>query len=480
MTLEVIILAAGQGTRMRSSMAKVLHTVGGKPMLQHVIEAANSLEPSKIHVVIGHDGEQVQSVIEQAIDGAAERAAASYQQRDSHKPGHKLGEKIAWVTQQQQLGTGHAVMQAMPAVDLDATVLLLYGDTPLISTQTLKSLIATENQLRILTATMENPFGLGRIVRNDQGNVIRIVEQKDASASEARIRECNTGFMAGPASLIARGLTRLDSDNAQQEFYLTDLIGHSVAAGFDIAACQPGTVEETLGINSQADLARAERIFQMNQAQRLLEQGVCLRDPTRFDIRGNGEFGRDCVLDINIILEGDVVIGDSCHIGANTIIRNSRVGNHCRIEANCVIDNAIIGERCKIGPFARLRPEAELDSDVHVGNFVEIKKSRIGQGSKANHLSYVGDSTVGKGVNIGAGVITCNYDGAGKHQTVIGDNVFVGSNSQLVAPVTIGDGATIGAGSTITQDVAAAVLAVSRARQRSIDGWVRPVRKRTE
>ena len=370
-------------------------------------------------------------------------------------------------------------MQAMPAVDDAAMVLLLYGDTPLITPQTLKSLLAVggENRLGLLTAEMENPTGLGRIVRDERGRVVRIVEEKDADDAQRQIRECNTGFIAAPAALIKAGLAKLDDDNAQKELYLTDLVGHAAAAGVEIAACQPAALEETLGVNSQADLARVERIHQMNQARRLLEQGVCLRDPARFDVRGRCAFGRDCVVDVNVILEGRVVVGDGCAIGANSIVRNSSIGAGSVIEANCVIEDAVIGERCTVGPFARLRPQTELGGGARVGNFVEIKKSRVGQGSKINHLSYVGDSDLGAGVNVGAGVITCNYDGADKHRTVIGDDVFVGSNSQLVAPLAIGAGATIGAGSTITEDVAAGTLAVGRAKQTAVEGWTRPVKK---
>ena len=463
MPLEVIILAAGEGVRMRSSLPKTLHAIGGRPMLAHVIETLDSLVPGRIHVVVGHQGARVKSAIENLM-------------------GKKTAGKINWVTQKKQLGTGHAVLQAMPAVNA-STLLLLYADTPLITAETLRALTSVENgaenRLALLTVSVENPAGLGRIVRDEGGAVVRIVEEKDATDAQRQIRECNAGVIAGPAGLIRAELAKLDSDNAQKELYLTDIIGHAAAGGVEIVACQPGAVEETVGVNSQADLARVERIYQLNQARALLEQGVRLRDPARFDLRGRCEFGRDCEVDINVILEGDVAVGEGCKIGANSIVRNSRIGAGSVIEANCVIDSAVIGAGCKIGPFARLRPQAELGRDVHIGNFVEVKKSRIGRGSKANHLSYVGDSTLGDEVNIGAGVITCNYDGVNKHPTVIGDGVFVGSNSQLVAPLTIGAGATIGAGSTITEDVAAQTLAVSRVRQRAIAGWTRPRRRRS-
>lgn len=480
MILEAIILAAGEGVRMRSTLPKALHSVGGRPMLAHVIEAVTALGPAKIHVVVGDHGEAMKAAVERDLADAhcAVRDCAG----DGNDPVDKIAiDRINWVTQKKRLGTGHAALQAMPAVDGAATVLLLYGDTPLISAQTLKSLLAAGAQNRglgLLTAERENPAGLGRIVRDDRGKVIGIVEEKDADNAHRKIRECNTGFIAGRAALIEAELAKLDNDNAQKEFYLTDIIGHAAAAGVEITDCRPGTVEETLGVNSHADLARVERIYQMNRARNLLEQGVCLRDPSRFDVRGRCEFGRDCVVDVNVILEGYVVIADQCTIGANTIVRNSRIGAGSVIEANCVIEDAVLGARCTIGPFARLRPQTKLGNDARIGNFVEIKKSSIGQGAKVNHLSYLGDSTLGKGVNIGAGVITCNYDGADKHRTVIGDEVFVGSNSQLVAPLTIGDGATIGAGSTITEDVAKGALAIGRARQTTVDGWTRPAARR--
>lgn len=484
MILEAIILAAGEGVRMRSTLPKALHTVGGRPMLAHVVEAANALGPAKIHVVVGRQAGAVQAALERAL---SDQPYAGQGRADQSRAPSKIIDKINWVTQEKPLGTGHAALQAIPAVNRAATVLLLYGDTPLISAPTLRPLIAAAGnppgRLGLLTAEMDNstrpgPAGLGRIVRDDRGKVVRIVEEKDASDAHRQIRECNTGFIAAPAAVIEAGLAKLDNDNAQKEFYLTDIVAHAAAAGVEITACRPGTVEETLGVNSQADLAQVERIFQANQARDLLEQGVRLRDPSRFDLRGYCEFGRDCVVDVNVILEGRVVIGDRCAIGANTIVRNSRIGAGSVIEANCVIDDAVIGARCTIGPFARLRPQTELDGGARIGNFVEIKKSRVGRGCKINHLSYVGDSDVGKGVNIGAGVITCNYDGAAKHRTIIGDDVFVGSGSQLVAPLAIGDGATIGAGSTITEGVAGKTLAVGRARQITVDGWTRPAGKR--
>ena len=491
MILEAIILAAGEGVRMRSTLPKALHPVGGRPMLAHVVEAANALEPAKIHLVVGRHGDAVRVALEDALANPAMSNPNDAGQNRTAAKATRIIDKINWVTQKKPLGTGHAAQQAMPAVNKAATVLLLYGDTPLISASTLRSLIAAADhspgRLGLLTAEMDNPAGaglagfeptgLGRIVRDHCGKVVRIVEEKDADDETRKIRECNTGFIAAPAAVIAAGLAKLENNNAQKEFYLTDIVAHAAAAGVEITTCHPCAVDETLGVNSQADLARVERIFQGNQARDLLEQGVRLRDPSRFDLRGRCEFGRDCVVDVNVILEGRVVIGDQCVIGANAIVRNSRIGAGSVIEANCVIDDAVIGARCTIGPFARLRPQTELDDGARIGNFVEIKKSRVGRNSKINHLSYVGDSDLGTGVNIGAGVITCNYDGAEKHRTVIGDDVFVGSNSQLVAPLVIGDGATIGAGSTITESVAGKTLAVGRARQTTVDGWARPAGK---
>lgn len=467
--LEAIILAAGDGARMRSTLPKTLHAVGGRPMLAHIIEAVNSLMPATIHIVVGRQGEQVKSAIAEVF--AQSRHA-------EHADGDAL-RRINWVTQSEPLGSGHAALQALPAVDPTATVLLLYGDTPLLGAQTLRSLAASggASDLGLLTATVDDPTGLGRIVRDRRGAIVRIVEERDADEAHRQIRECNAGCLAAPAAVLADALAKLDNDNAQGEFYLTDVVAHAIAAGVEVVSCQPGAVAETFGVNSRADLARVERLFQAGQARRLLEEGVTLRDPARLDVRGRCEFGRDCVVDVNVILEGRVVIGDDCALGANVIIRNSRIGDGCVIEANSVIDNAVVGARCRIGPFARLRPQSQLEDGVHIGNFVEIKKSRLGSGVKANHLSYVGDSALGRGVNIGAGVITCNYDGRDKHRTVIGDDVFVGANSELVAPLAIGDGATIGAGSTITEDVAAEALAVGRAKQKTVRGWTRPAKK---
>ncbi len=504
MTLEAIILAAGEGTRMRSALPKPLHPIGGKPMLAHVIVAAAALKPAKIHVVLGHHAEVVQTATESAMAEfrRAERYGNSDESDDKSadaggKNVDRSGDHIDlnWIIQRSQLGTGHALLQAMPAVHARATVLVLYGDTPLIRAPTLRALLAAgraiepgdenlgdehsphPNWFNILTADMDDPTGLGRILRDADERVVGIVEERDASAPQRRIRECNTGFIAAPAAVLRRALAKLDNHNAQREFYLTDLLGHAAGAGARIEACQPATAQETFGVNSQVDLARVERIHQLRCAHALLENGVRLCDPARFEVRGWCQFGRDCVVDVNVILEGRVVVGDDCRIGAGAIIRDSVIGAGSLIEAHCVIDGAVIGARCRIGPFARLRPQSTLAEAARIGNFVEIKQSHIGPGSKVNHLSYVGDSSVGTGVNIGAGVITCNYDGARKHRTVIGDDVFVGSNSQLVAPLAIGAGATIGAGSTITKNVAAATLALSRPKQTAIANWSRPRKK---
>ncbi len=467
MNLEIIILAGGQGTRMRSNRPKALHLIGGAPMLHHVITAANALAPQQIHVVVGAHGERVKAALKHAHAG-------------------ETMPNLNWVAQAAPRGSGHAAQQAMPGVADAAMVLILYSDTPLIGAPTLRSLLAaahaqSESQsLALLTARVENPTGLGRIVRDARGKVTGIVEQKDADSAQQQIRECNTGVLAGRADIIKAALARVDNRNAAQEFYLTDVIAHAVAAGVEIATCQPrgaAAVAETIGVNCSLDLMRAERIFQARQARDLLAQGVRLRDAARLDVRGRCQFGRDCEVDINVILEGAVEVGAQCKIGANTIVRDSRIGAGSIIEANCVIEQAVIGARCVIGPFARLRPHTQIAAETRIGNFVEIKQSHIGQGSKINHLSYVGDSELGVGVNIGAGVITCNYDGANKHRTRIGDDVLIGANSQLVAPLVIGDGATIGAGSTITKNVAAKKLALSRARQSTVPGWARPVKK---
>jgi bifunctional UDP-N-acetylglucosamine pyrophosphorylase/glucosamine-1-phosphate N-acetyltransferase len=444
MPLEIIILAAGQGTRMRSGLPKVLHPVAARPMLAHVLETANNLAPSAIHVVIGHGAEQVKERIQPEL-------------------------AINWVVQEQQLGTGHAVDQAMPMVDPSATVLILYGDVPLIGQATLQGLIEqAQSGMALLTVMLEQPKGYGRILRNSQGRVTAIVEEKDANEAQRQIREGNSGILCCQAAALGDWLRRLDNDNAQGEYYLTDVIAMAVADGVAVEGVIASDCHEVAGINDRMQLAAIERIYQRRCAERLMQQGVSMLDPARFDLRGELSCGSDVEIDANVIIEGKVIIGNRVRIGANVMLKNTRIGDDVVIEPMSLIDGAEIGDGCQIGPFARLRPGSELAAKARIGNFVEVKKSRIGQGSKVNHLSYIGDTEMGAGVNIGAGTITCNYDGANKHQTIIGDNAFIGSDSQLVAPVSIGAGATIGAGSTITSDAPAGGLTLSRTKQRSL------------
>ncbi|MDO9371346.1 MAG: bifunctional UDP-N-acetylglucosamine diphosphorylase/glucosamine-1-phosphate N-acetyltransferase GlmU [Gammaproteobacteria bacterium] len=452
MGLSVIILAAGQGTRMRSALPKVLHPLAGRPLLEHVIHTAHELDAQGVHVVYGYGGD------------AVPRALAHL---DAH-----------WVEQAEQLGTGHAVMQAMPFVADDDTVLVLYGDVPLIGAATLRRLLAAASSegLGLLTVYQHDPSGYGRIVRDDGRKVTRIVEEKDATADERTINEINTGMIAAPAVRMRGWLARLENNNVQKEFYLTDVIALAVQDGRMINTVEPDKVAEVMGVNNKAQLAELERYYQHRQAERLMEQGITLLDPLRFDLRGDLSAGRDVTIDVNVIMEGRVTLGHRVRIGPHVVIRNTKIGDDVEILSHCMIDDAVIESGCRIGPFARIRPETKLAAGVHIGNFVEIKKSAVGAGSKINHLSYVGDATLGRDVNIGAGTITCNYDGANKHQTIIEDGVFIGSDTQLVAPVTVGAHATIGAGSTITQDVPPEVLAVSRAKQSTVPGWKRPVK----
>lgn len=452
--MEIIILAAGQGTRMRSALPKVLHPLGGAPLLQHVINTARALQADAIHVVYGHGGDRVRTVL-------------------SDTP-------VQWVEQAEQLGTGHAVAQALPAIVDSQTVLILYGDVPLISAGTLGALAAPAMQgdLGMLTALLDNPFGYGRILRDDTGRVTGIVEEKDASETQREIREVNTGFLAANAGRLKQWVDGLSTGNAQGEYYLTDVIGLAANEGVAIHTLQPDSLFEVLGVNDRVQLAALERHYQFQQAEALMRAGVTVRDPSRIDVRGKLALGCDSIVDVNVVFEGEVVIGERVRIGPNCFIRDSRIGDDVVIHANCVIEEADIGADSRIGPFARLRPDTHLAEQVHVGNFVEIKKSEVARGSKINHLSYVGDTTIGSRVNIGAGTITCNYDGANKHRTVIGDDVFIGSDSQLVAPVTVGDGATIGAGSTITRDAPPGELTLSRGKQETRKGWKRPVKKK--
>ena len=458
MPVEIIILAAGQGKRMQSDLPKVLHSVGGKPMLQHLLETASKLKPKRIHVVVGHAKKQVISTIEKCMPALAS------------------GNLINWVEQKKQLGTGHAVKQALPAIKENPSVLILNGDCPLISVKTLRRITRLKQgkQLNLLTVTLDDPTGMGRIVRDQKNKITGIVEEKDTDAQQKKIRETNTNCLCVNRENLWNWLSSVNRKNAQKEYYLTDVIASSVKDGATVKSINPDVHTETLGVNNKTDLSRLERIYQLNNAEMLMNQGVTLLDPHRFDLRGTCKFGNDCVVDINVILQGHVRVGNAVTISPNSIIKDAVIGDGCVIEANSVIENAKIGKGCSIGPFARIRPETELKNDVRIGNFVEIKKSVIKEQSKVNHLSYVGDSKVGRNVNIGAGVITCNYDGANKHQTHIGDDVFVGSDSQLVAPVKIDDGATIGAGSTITDDVKSNALAVSRSRQRAVNNWKRP------
>lgn len=449
--INIVILAAGQGTRMKSSLPKVLHPLAGVPLLQHVINTSKELKPKHINVVFGHGGEQVQNKINEP--------------------------NINWVLQEEQLGTGHAVDQVSDQLKDDELVLILYGDVPLIHIDTLADLLkqATDG-LALLTVHLEDPQGYGRIVRNKSGQVENITEEKDASDEIKKIHEVNTGILAVKANLLKDWLSRLDNNNSQKEYYLTDVIAMAVNDKFTVHTTQPDNEFEVMGVNNRNQLSQLERYYQQEQAIKLMTAGITLADPDRIDIRGNITHGKDIYIDINTIIEGDVSIGDNVSIGANCVIKDSTIEDNVEILPMSILDNAIVGRGSKVGPFARLRPEAKLAENTHIGNFVEIKKSFIDVGSKVNHLSYIGDSMVGKGVNIGAGTITCNYDGANKHQTIIEDNVFVGSATQLVAPVKIGKNATIGAGSTITVDVAEDELAITRVKQKSIQGWKRPIK----
>ncbi len=449
--VSVIILAAGQGSRMKSALPKVLHPIAGKALVQHVIDTSYQLNANKIIAVYGHGGDIVPKTI--------------------------ADDKVTWVVQAEQLGTGHAVDQAMPEVDDADIALVLYGDVPLTKIDTLEPLIAmAENDFALLTVHLDDPTGYGRIVRNANGIVERIVEHKDSSDEEKLISEINTGILAVNAGKLRAWLKQLDNSNAQGEYYLTDVIAMAVADGMTVKTVNPQSEEEVLGVNSRTQLAELEGFYQLNKAQKLMEQGVTVIDPTRLDIRGNLTVGKDVTLDINVILEGDVSIGDNVTIGANCVIKDSIIENNVVMQPMCCVEQAVIGADSKVGPFARLRPGTKLSAETHVGNFVEIKNSNVEKGSKINHLSYIGDTDMGAGVNIGAGTITCNYDGANKHRTKIGDNVFVGSSTQLIAPVKVGDGATIGAGSTITKDTPENELTLTRAKQTSIKGWQRPTK----
>ena len=450
--LSVVILAAGEGKRMKSRLPKVLQPLAGRPLLAHVLDTAGALSPASIHIVYGHGGEQVRA----AFPGAA----------------------LSWVRQAEQLGTGHALQQAVPQIPDADTVLVLYGDVPLLRAETLERLtaIAAAGGLALLTMEPEDPLGYGRIVRDPAGAVARIVEEKDAAAEELRIGECNTGVLAAPAGQLKAWLASLRNDNAQREYYLTDVIGLAVRSAVTVTPVRLADPIEALGVNDKQQLAQLEAVCRRNAARNLMRAGVTIVDPARLDVRGEVTHGQDVFIDVNVVLEGPVSLGDRVRIGPGCVIRDSRIGDDTELFAHCVLDGATIGAGARIGPFSRIRPTTELADGVHIGNFVEVKNSRLGAESKANHLSYVGDAEVGAHVNIGAGTIIANYDGANKHRTRIGDEAHTGSNSVLVAPITVGEGATIAAGSTVTREVPAGKLTIARARQTTIEGWRRPVK----
>jgi bifunctional UDP-N-acetylglucosamine pyrophosphorylase/glucosamine-1-phosphate N-acetyltransferase len=454
MNIKTLILAAGQGTRMRSALPKVLHKIADRALLHHVYDTSAQLENNQIFVIYGHGGDLVKNQL-------------------AHLP-------VTWIEQAEQLGTGHAVKQAESYFADDDVVLVLYGDVPLLKKSTLDTLLAnvTSQSIGLLTVVLANPTGYGRIIRDAKQRIVKIVEQKDATEEEKKICEVNTGILATQGRNLKIWLSQLSNHNAQREYYLTDIIEMAVKSGFRIISSQPYNEDEVLGVNNRQQLAYLERVFQWEQTHRLMALGVTFRDPARVDIRGQfSQLGQDIEVDVNVIFEGNNQIADNVKIGANCIIKNAVIAENVEILPNSIIENATVGANCRIGPFARLRPEAQLANDVHIGNFVEIKKSTVGSGSKINHLSYIGDSLVGSGVNIGAGTITCNYDGVNKFQTVIEDGAFIGSDTQLVAPVTVGKNATIGAGSTITKDTPAEQLTLSRVKQVSLPTWQRPVKK---
>lgn len=449
MALNVVILAAGKGTRMKSALPKVLHKVAERPMVQHVIDTARELGAAQINLVYGYGADQLKA---------------------------GLGEQpLNWVLQAEQLGTGHAVQQAVPHIADDDVVLVLYGDVPLTRKETLQDLLASraENGLAVLTVHLANPTGYGRIMR-ENGKVVGIVEQKDANTEQLKISEVNSGIMAVPGQQLKHWLSRLQNNNAQGEFYLTDIIAMAHADGVPIATAHPANPVETEGANNRVQLAQLERAYQLRQAETLMLNGANLRDPARIDVRGSVTVGADVMIDVNVIFEGKVVLGNGVTIGANCILKDCTIGDNSEIKANSMVESSVIGAACSVGPFARIRPDSVLADDSHVGNFVELKKTVLGKGSKANHLTYLGDAVIGSKVNIGAGTITCNYDGANKFQTIIEDGCFVGSNSSLVAPLTLGEQSTVGAGSVVTKSVPAGELVVARSKQVHIAGWQRP------
>jgi bifunctional UDP-N-acetylglucosamine pyrophosphorylase/glucosamine-1-phosphate N-acetyltransferase len=451
-TINAIILAAGEGSRMKSNTPKVLQQLSDKTLLRHVIDAALPLG-ANLNIVIGHGAELVKNAIE--------------------------NQGVNWVIQKEQLGTGHAVQQVMPDIDDDSVCLILYGDVPFIQSATLSALLskAIETGFALLSVVLANPFGYGRIKRNAEGQIVAIVEQKDANKSELEINEINTGIMAVKASLLRGYLDNLKPNNSQGELYLTDIVEMANANNVTISSCICDHTAEVMGINDKNQLAELERLVQQKQVDEFMANGLGVKDPARFDCRGTLSFGKDCVIDINVVFEGDNELGDNVTISPNCIIKNSKIGDNSEIKANSMIEDSTIGSNTAIGPFARLRPESHIGNNAKIGNFVEVKKSTIGNTSKVSHLSYVGDSALGEGVNVGAGVITCNYDGVNKHQTIIKDGAFIGSNTQLIAPVTIGKNATIGAGSTINRDAPDEKLTLSRNKQATLSGWKRPTKK---
>lgn len=452
MSIEIVILAAGQGKRMYSKMPKVLHKLGGKRMLEHVIETAQSLKPAAIHVIYGHGGE----ILPQTL---------------AHL-------EVNWILQQEQLGTGHAIMQALPHVKDNSTVLILSGDVPLIEFQTLEALVKKgESSLTLLTAILANPFGLGRILRDEKGSIKAIVEEKDANEEQKAIQEIYSGICTARREDLARWLPKLNNNNAQGEYYLTDIIRLAVEEGKEIGSNLVANLYEIQGVNNRLQLQELERIYQQNEAKKLMLQGVGFADAARFDLRGSLECGEDVFIDINVVIEGQVTIGRGTLIGPNCVLKNVSIGEDCEIFANSVLEEATLANHCQIGPFARLRPGTQLANHCKIGNFVETKNTFLDEHSKASHLTYLGDTTIGKSVNIGAGTITCNYDGVNKHKTIIEDGVFVGSATQLVAPVKVGAHATIGAGSTIRNDVPANELTLTFCKQKTVYGWQRPKKK---
>jgi bifunctional UDP-N-acetylglucosamine pyrophosphorylase / glucosamine-1-phosphate N-acetyltransferase len=452
MPLTVVILAAGQGKRMNSDLPKVLQPLAGRPLLQHVLATARALDPSAIHVVYGHGGERV--------------------------PAAFAGQPLVWVLQAEQHGTGHALAQAMPGVPDDHQLLVLYGDVPLVRVSTLRALLAraAPRTLALLSVELDDPTGYGRVLRDHAGSVYRIVEQRDATRKELAVTECNTGLLAAPTAALKRWLGSLSNENAQREYYLTDVIALAVRDGFKVEAVVAPTATEVLGVNDKLQLAELEAEYRRLRARELLQQGATLLDPARLDVRGSVMLGRDVVIDVNVVLEGKIVLGDRVHIGAGCVLRDVTVGADTVLHPHCVLEGASIAEHCSVGPFARLRRGTELARDAHVGNFVELKNTQLGEGSKANHLTYLGDASIGKAVNVGAGTITCNYDGVNKWPTVIEDGAFIGSGAMLVAPVTIGARATIGAGSTITRSAPREMLSLERGRQQALPAWQRPAR----